>query len=320
MGLRAQAIKAGEPGLSIRVDDLVLAIPMPYEPEPLPVDATPEEVTEANREPLEFADDMLTRYGIRSRPSLTQAGSGGVVVLRPTRRYALQGSIGLGVLAVVTSAVASKIAAAVYVPFVIMGAALIWWQFPRLDRLTPKFVPRGRIIGALAMVVVLALATVIAVQPARNWATQRGIQQNAKNLAAQANAALESGNYLLALQSADLAMKTDPSLPEVQSSNEKAQAAGLKIVEQAKAQQAAGEWKAALATLATLQTFFDAPELIEQYKREDAAALKADALDALNAGKPRLAFRLYARALTFDESARDANLIKEIGRALQAGS
>ena len=42
--LRTKSVKAGESGLSMRVTDLLETLPLPYDPEPLPDDATPEEI------------------------------------------------------------------------------------------------------------------------------------------------------------------------------------------------------------------------------------------------------------------------------------
>ena len=50
-GLRTRSMKAGEAGLSIRVSDVLEILPLPYDPEPLPDDATTEEIAEAEREP-----------------------------------------------------------------------------------------------------------------------------------------------------------------------------------------------------------------------------------------------------------------------------
>ena len=44
--LRLKSLKAGEPGLSVRVSDLLETLPLPYDPEPLPDDATQEEILE----------------------------------------------------------------------------------------------------------------------------------------------------------------------------------------------------------------------------------------------------------------------------------
>ena len=46
-GLRTRSLKAGEAGLSIRVSDVLEILPLPYDPEPLPDDATTEEIAEA---------------------------------------------------------------------------------------------------------------------------------------------------------------------------------------------------------------------------------------------------------------------------------
>ena len=90
--LRTKSVKAGESGLSMRVTDLLETLPLPYDPEPLPDDATPEEIQEAEREPLDFAEDVLKRHGVRSRPAPGDVGENGVVVLRPSNRYAIQGA------------------------------------------------------------------------------------------------------------------------------------------------------------------------------------------------------------------------------------
>ncbi|MFM9124949.1 MAG: hypothetical protein ACKOSO_07290, partial [Actinomycetota bacterium] len=121
-------------------------------------------------------------------------GPDGVVVLRPSNRYAVQGAVGLGVLALAAAVATSKVALAVFVPVVLIGAWLAWRQAHWLDRWVPRIVPRGRIMGALLMLVLLAVASVAVVNPARDWVRNRGQVRDAVNLSIQAEGQLNAGD------------------------------------------------------------------------------------------------------------------------------
>ncbi|MGI9116694.1 MAG: hypothetical protein ACR2JV_03545 [Gaiellales bacterium] len=330
-GLRTRSAKAGEAGLSMRVADLLETLPLPYDPEPLPDDATDEEVLEAEREPLDFAEDVLKRHGVRTRPAPGDVGENGVVVLRPSNRYALQGAIAVGVLALLAGGAASKIAFAGFLPFVVVGVWIAWRQMHRLDRWAPRIIPRGRILGALLMIVLLAIAAIVVVQPARMWVRDRGNTRNALALAAQAEAQLAAGDVAGARGSIDGALIADPSLGQVQATAQHVMLAQINADANARAAQQATyqraelarknrAWDYAIALMTSAGGYGDAPARVAAFKEEAAREQLDRARAALAAGDAQAAFTAYGKAIAYDATVKDAALIKRIGQVLQGGS
>ena len=329
--LRTKSLKAGEPGLSLRVADLLETLPLPYDPEPLPDDATPEEIQEAEREPLDFAEDVLKRHGVRTRPAPGDVGEGGVVVLRPSNRYAVQGAVAIGILALLAGGALSKIAFIGFLPFVVVGVWIAWKQMHLLDRWVPRVVPRGRILGALLMIVLLVISAIVVVQPARSWARHRGDVKNAVALSIQAEAQLAAGDIAGARASVDGALQAAPELGQVIATSQKvmvaqiaanqnAQFAAQAAYNRAEADFQAGRREQAIAAMAALGGFADAPARVAAFKNQAAMNELSKAKKALAAGNAAQAFEAYGKAVTIDPSVKDAALIKRISTALQAGS
>ena len=334
-GLRTRSLKAGEAGLSIRVADVLETLPLPYDPEPLPDDATTEEIAEAEREPLDFAEDVLKRHGVRSRPAPGDAGVDGVVVLRPSNRFALQGAIAIAVIALLGAGVASKIGFVILAPVAVVGVWLIWTQTARIDRFVPRIVPRGRILGALLMIILLGITMVLAVQPARKWARNRGNVANAVALSVQAEAQLTAGDLGGARASVDQALQFAPQLGQVQATSQKlmvaqinantnaqinGQAAAQAAYDRAEADFAAEKWQQAIAEMAALGGFSDAPARLALFRNTAAVATLKLTEQALAVGDAQKAFTLYSKAMTYDPAARNQALIKRISKALNTNS
>ena len=334
-GLRARSVTAGEPGLSLRVSDLLETLPLPYDPEPLPDDATDEEILEAEREPLDFAEDVLKRHGVRTRPAPGDVGAEGVVVLRPSNRYAIQGAVAVGLLALLAGGALSKIAFIGFLPFVVVGVWIAWRQMHWLDRWLPRVIPRGRILGALLMLVLLAVAAVAVVQPARGWARHRGDVKNAVALSIQAEAQLAAGDLAGARASIDGALQFAPDLGQVIATSQKVmvaqiqantaaqlqgQAVAQAAYERALAESAAGKWDRAIADMAAAGGYADAPAQLAVIRNLAATRAIADARAALAAGDAQAAFTAYGKALAYDQGAKNPTLIKAISKALRAGS
>ena len=329
--LRTKSAKAGESGLSMRVTDLLETLPLPYDPEPLPDDATPEEIQEAEREPLDFAEDVLKRHGVRSRPAPGDVGENGVVVLRPSNRYAIQGAAGIGILALLAGGAFSKIAFAGFLPFVIVGVWIAWKQMHLLDRWVPRAIPRGRILGALLMIILLAISAIVVVQPARSWARHRGDVKNAVALSVQAEAQLAAGDIAGARASVDGALQAAPDLGQVIATSQKvmvaqiaanqnAQFAAQAAYNRAEADFKAGKRDQAIAEMTALGGFADAPARAAAFRNQSAMNEIHIAEKALTAGNAKAAFDAYGKAVAIDPSVKNQALIKRISKALQAGS
>ena len=334
-GLRSRSQAAGEAGLSMRVSDLVETLPLPYDPEPLPDDATDEEVLEAEREPLDFAEDVLKRHGVRTRPAPGDVGIDGVVVLRPSNRYAVQGAVALGLLALVAAGVVSKIAFIGLLPFAVVGAWLAWRQMHWLDRWTPRVVPRGRILGALLMLVLLVIGAVLVVRPARDWARHRGNVKNAVALSVQAEAQLAAGDIAGARASVDGALQFAPNLGQAIATSQKvmvaqiqantaaqlqAQAVAQAAYDRALAEADAGKWDRAIADMTAAGGYADAPAQLAVIRNLAATRKIEQARAALASGDAKAAFDAYGDAVAYDQGAKNPTLIKAISKALQAGS
>lgn len=309
---RKRAVAAGEKGLDMRVADLLEMLPLPYDPEPLPDDATPEEIAEAEREPLDFAEDVLKRHGVRCRPAPGDVGPTGVVTLRPSNRYAVQGAVAIAALAVIAAAATSQIALAFFVLFGAIGTYVVWRHQDVLDRITPKIVPRGRILGALLMLILLALVAVIFVQPARTVVRDRGETRDALALAAQANAQLDAGDVEGARGSVDAALRLRPGIGEVQvvrdrllvtQTQQAASGAALDAAARQLAYQraeeafAAGDYDTAIAEMSAIGEVSDALAKVATYQAaKQAFLLRRQALLALDSGDARSARVLVERA------------------------
>ena len=291
-------------------------MPLPYAAEPLPPDATSHDLAEAAIEPLEYADGVLIRHGIRCRPSLATAGADGVVTLRPTRRFAVQGAALVGVAALVAGGVISKIALVGFAPVVLIGIGLVAWQMPRLDRWAPRSVPRGRMLGALLMLILLIVASVVVVEPLRERARDQGNRVNALILTEQANNDLAAGDLAGALTSATGAIDTDPSVLGARETFARVDAAGRARHAEAEASRAAGKWDQAIAQFETLDYHYNAPRLIEQTHQEAGVSLIASAKAAFKAGDSTAAFNMYNKAIAFDPEVADPYLLGAIIFAL----
>jgi hypothetical protein len=290
---------------------------MPYAAEPLPPDATQHDLAEAAFEPLEYADGVLIRHGIRCRPSLATAGADGVVTLRPTRRFAVQGAALVGVAALIAGGVISKIALVGFAPVVLIGIGLVAWQMPRLDRWAPRSVPRGRMLGALLMLILLAVASIVVVEPLRERARDQGNRANAIVLTQEADSRLATGNLAGALTSAASAVANDSAAPGVQEMYARVDAAGRARLAEAEASRAAGQWEQAIEQLESLAPYYDTPLLIAEVRREAGVSSLAAAKAAFKADDPTTAFNLYNKAIAFDPEVADPYLLGAIIYALR---
>ncbi len=333
--LRERSAKAGEAGLSMRISDMLETLPLPYDPEPLPDDATDEEIAEAEREPLDFAEDVLKRHGVRCRPTPGDAGPSGVTTLRPSNRFALQGALAIGILALLAGGVVSKVAFVGFLPFVLVGVWLIWTQMHRLDRVVPRIVPRGRILGALLMIILLMLSAVAVVQPGRNWVRHRGDVANAIVLSVQAEAQLSAGDLVGARASVDGALQAAPQLGQVQATAQKLMVAQISAnttatinanfaaqaaYDRAEAAYKDGNWQEAIDGMTAIGGFSDAPQRLAKIRNEAALSRMALARRVLAAGDARRAFQLYSEGMHFDPTLDESSLIKQIDAALRPNS
>jgi tetratricopeptide (TPR) repeat protein len=262
-------------------------------------------------------------------------GERGVVVLRPSNRYAVQGAVAIGVLALLAGGALSKIAFVGFLPFVVVGVWIAWRQMQWLDRWVPRVVPRGRILGALLMLVLLAISAIAVVQPARKWAKHRGDVKNAVALSVQAEAQLAAGDLAGARASVDGALQFAPQLGQVIATSQKVmvaqiqadtaaqlqgQAVARAAYERALTKADAGKWDAAIADMTAAGGYADAPAQLAVIRNLAATKQVAIAKQALAAGDAQAAFEAYGRAVAYDQGAKNPTLIKAIAKALQAGS
>jgi len=313
--LRERARAAGEPGWNVRVTDLLNALPLPYPPEPVPEEATDDERREALLEPLFYVDGLLTRYGMRVRPHVVEAGPGGVVNVRPTSRFAMQGAFALAITAVVVALPVSRIAVACLIPFALAGVALVWAKWPLLDRVAPKAIPRGRILGAGVVALFLLIAMVAVVAPTRAWVKDRGDRANAIVNADVSVQLLASGDVTRALLYARAGHEFDADAPGVAAALADAEAAAQGVVDTAASSQADGRWDEAQALLASLQGLNGTEALAAKYRLENAKSMVIKAESALAAGDAGGAFDAYNSALRWDPTVADDWLVFRIASA-----
>ena len=300
----------------MRVQDLLEALPLPYAPEPLPDDATDAEILEAEREPLDFAEGVLKRCGVRTRPAPGDVGANGVVVLRPSNRYAVQGAIATGLFALIVGGASSKIAFVGFAPFVAAGIWIAWRHTAWIERRVPAKVPRGYAFGAGLMVVLLVISTALAVQPTRLWVRHRGEQRNAIANAHRSEELLRAGRVGEAYAYAEAAMSNSSESPEARTAYVHAREAVAAQIDAAARSQESGLWDRAQAQLEVLDGCCGAPATMHRYASDNADILVARARSELDAGRARKAFDAYNLALKWNPDVADPQLMLEIARAL----
>ena len=162
---------------------------------------------------------------------------------------------------------------------------------PWLDRWAPRVVPRGRMLGALLMVVVLLVGAIVVAQPARKWVRERGERKNALVVSQVAEAQLAAGDIAAARVTIDGALRANPTDGNV----------------------VAVSQKVMVAEIAAAAAQRDADQL-----KLEAQAQLAIAEEQLRLGDAERAFEAYSKAVAYDPAAKDPALIKRIAAALQS--
>ena len=236
----------------------------------------------------------------------------------------MQGAALAGVAVLIAGGVFSKIALVGFAPFVLIGIGLVAWQMPRLDRWAPRSVPRGRMLGALLMLILLAVVSVVVVEPLRQRARDQGnrvnaivLNQYATKLSEEAKGRLATGNLAGALLSATAAIANASTAPGVQETYAQVDAAGRARLAEAEASRAAGKWEQAIEQLESLAPYYDTPLLIAEVRREAGVSSLAAAKAAFKADDPTAAFNIYNEALAFDPEVADPYLLGAIIYALR---
>jgi hypothetical protein len=204
---------------------------------PLPADADAAAGAEAQRERRRFAASVLAQHGIRAEPPLTDDAAG-PVRLRATEGFAVQGAVGLGVLATAIGYLA-------YWPYglglavaTVLAVALLARRFAAVDRAVPAWVPRGRTLGALVAAAALALAVLFVVLPVRAGRLDDSRAASAAGLVQAADAAVGRGALPEAERLLGEAASVDPRHPALEAV--RARVIAARVVEQLDARRGGG--------------------------------------------------------------------------------
>jgi hypothetical protein len=208
------------PSRSVTIDrsDLVRSFLLPRwvgEPatEPHPQGSEPVRDTSVEARATNYVANLLKLDGFTCRPSLRDRTATGPVEVGLSRDAAARGAT---VIAVLTTAAGLYGQWFYGLIFAVAGAAAVWVArncMPQLDRWTPGFVPRGRVLGVLVAVIFVGIAGAVVAMPIRAQRTHDANLQRSETLVAQANATAAAGDTAGAASLLDEALQIDPSVP-----------------------------------------------------------------------------------------------------------
>lgn len=241
----------------------------------------------------------LSRQGIRVKPSLLsvlerraeaaeQAGDadptlslpvaklrGEQLVLSRGPALAVQGAVGLGVVAFGVGFAAYWAYGLVVLLAAVAATVLVVVGFDWLDRRLPPPYPRGRLLGAGVALLVIALVGAVVVLPIRS---NRRAEASAKFHVKVANAAIGFGDAEGAAKALELAAAEDPDyLPVVTAQLRLLALQNAEALSELDRKQfayrsavgamRAGDFKRAIGELRTIKGFRDADRLLDQARR-----------------------------------------------------
>jgi len=211
--------------LTIAADELVRSFVLPAWVAESPTEPRGEAPESEAGEPVDaraanYIASLLKLDGFTCRPSLRDRKETGPVELGLNPDAA---AVGASVVALLATA-AGLYSQWVYgLIFAVSGGAAVWVArncMPELDRWTPGFIPRGRLLGAVVAAVFVAVAGVAVALPIHD---QRNSDANAQaaalkattaeNLVQEATASAAAGNTSGATTLLGQALQIDPTVP-----------------------------------------------------------------------------------------------------------
>lgn len=160
-----------------------------------------------------YVANLLKLDGFTCRPSLRAPETTAAVELGLSRGAAANGAAVIAVLATAAGLYGQWFYGLI---FAVAGAAAVWVArncMPELDRWTPSFIPRGRLLGALLALLFVGVAGVCVALPIRAQRTHDANVARAESLVAQASASAAAGDTTTATNLLSVAVELDPSVP-----------------------------------------------------------------------------------------------------------
>jgi hypothetical protein len=166
-------------------------------------------------DPGQVAQAVLVHHGIDAAPRLPDAEPDSPVELRLTPRYAIQGAIALTALATVVGFVGRPLYGLVLALAGGSGFAILMVRGEWVERSAPRWIPRGRILGASVAAVPALIATLVVILPLRAHYRHTSNAGNAAALVRQADAAVDKGDFDTAKRKLFEAESSAPNPPAI---------------------------------------------------------------------------------------------------------
>ncbi|MDP9345672.1 MAG: hypothetical protein M3P44_08100 [Actinomycetota bacterium] len=169
-------------------------------------------------EPDRVAQAVLAHHGIEADPPLHDAGPSDTVTLRITHRYAIQGALVLAAAAIVVGFVGRPLYAVVLGLAAGAGVALLALRGTWLEHAAPRWIPRGRLLGALVTAVPVVLVGAAVILPLRAHYRHQSDSGGAAELVREADAAIDHNDFAIAkrkLFQAETSAKRPPAIDDV---------------------------------------------------------------------------------------------------------
>lgn len=167
----------------------------------------------AGAPPAEVSADAYTGAWLRHHGLVAEPGpEEGERSVRLSPWFAVQGAAALGLVVVIVALAGRPLYGAVALGFLVVGCGAIVGLWPVLARRAPRWLPRGRLLGAVAIIPALVVAAIVVAV-----LRQQHIHASAADAAARdirdANTALDERNPKLAIMLLARAESEDASAP-----------------------------------------------------------------------------------------------------------
>jgi hypothetical protein len=229
--------------------------------------------------PQRMAQALLVHHGIDARPPIDEPAAGGDVRLGLTQRYATQGAVATTLVVAAAAFLSRPVYGLVLAAAGGAGVALAASAPPRLGRVLPSWLPRGRLAGVALSGAFVLLAAVAVVLPLRASYRDDASSTATRALIDQAAAALKAGDLDQAWMRLGQARPSDADVGALEALRRELVVAQANVaVEDALAKQsvyaralalrAEGRTREALRLLTDLRGFRDVDARIARYRRE----------------------------------------------------
>jgi hypothetical protein len=233
-------------------------------------------------ETARFAQALLRLHGVRVRPPLSDSGAVRAT-LRLDRGLAVQGAVAVAVLALLAGATGRPLYAFVLGLAGAIGVFIVARAWPWLDEHAPRAIPRGRTLGALTALVLVAVAGLAVVFPVHeSGKDSSGNPAYALSLLQGARESLAAGDLKTAQNRVTQATYADPGNPAIDDVRQQVTIARFKelldeqarkegVFDEAERAYAHGDTAKAIKLMSSIKGFRNADERLAVYRRATAS-------------------------------------------------